>query len=153
MKKNLLSVSVIGLFAVFSIYDHIAAQNPQIANQNNSQPDTSVNIRQPAASAGTPPPSSQNLYKNGVYVGDITDAYYGNVQVQATISGGQITDIQFLSYPNDRQRSIMINSMAMPILKSEAIQSQNANVDTVSGATDTSQAFIASLTSALTKAH
>jgi len=37
-------------------------------------------------------------------------------------------------------------------LKSEAISAQNAQVDIVSGATDTSQAFINSLSSALTQA-
>ena len=46
----------------------------------------------------------------------------------------------------------MINSRAMPILISEAIQSQDANVDTVSGASDTSAAFRQSLTTALNQA-
>jgi len=40
----------------------------------------------------------------------------------------------------------------MPSLKQEAIQTQSAQVDIVSGATQTSQAFIQSLASALTKA-
>lgn len=33
-----------------------------------------------------------------------------------------ITDVQFLQYPNDRNRSIEINSYADPQLTSEAIQ-------------------------------
>ena len=92
------------------------------------------------------------LYKDGQYDGRIADAYYGNVQVRAIIQGGKLTDVQFLSYPNDRNQSIEINSYALPILKSEAIKAQSAQVDIVSGATNTSNAFINSLSSALSQA-
>jgi len=60
--------------------------------------------------------------------------------------------VQFLQYPSDRNTSIRINSRAMPILKQEAISAQNANVNIVSGATDSSQAFQQSLASALSQA-
>jgi len=92
------------------------------------------------------------LYKDGQYDGRIADAYYGNVQVRAIIQGGKLTDVRFLSYPNDRNQSIEINSYALPILKSEAIKVQSAQVDIVSGATNTSNAFINSLSSALSQA-
>ncbi|HEX8993791.1 MAG TPA: FMN-binding protein [Candidatus Paceibacterota bacterium] len=88
----------------------------------------------------------------GTYTGDVADAYYGNVQVSATVACGKITDVAFLQYPNDRSTSRQINSYAMPILRQEAIAAQSANVDAVSGATHTSQAFVESLSSALTKA-
>lgn len=91
-------------------------------------------------------------YKDGVYTGDVTDAFYGNVQVRATISGGKITDVVFLQYPNDRGTSIRINSQAMPLLTQEVIQAQSTRVDGVSGATATSRAFIQSLGSALQQA-
>ena len=92
------------------------------------------------------------LYKNGQYNGNIADAYFGNVQVKAIIQSGKLADVQFLSYPNDRNHSISINKYAMPILKSEAIQAQSAKVDIVSGATISSNAFIDSLSSALSQA-
>ena len=92
------------------------------------------------------------MYADGTYTGNVADAYYGNMQVQITIQNGKISDVQFLQYPNDRSTSIRKNQMAMPVLKSEAISSQNANVDIVSGATATSQAFIQSLSSALSQA-
>lgn len=92
-------------------------------------------------------------YKDGTYTGTSVDAYYGNVQVQVMVSGGKIIDVRFLNYPHDRGTSRMINSQAMPYLKSEVITAQNANVDIVSGATATSQAFIQSLQSALSQAQ
>ncbi len=107
----------------------------------------------------TTPPAGQNptpvgrTYKDGTYTGDPADAYYGNVQVKATVAGGKVTEVQFLDYPHDRRTSQMINMMATPLLRSEAIQTQTAQVDIISGATQTSQAFIASLGSALSQAQ
>ncbi len=100
----------------------------------------------------TPPPQPKGLYVDGTYTGSVADAYYGNVQVQAVVSGGKLTDVQFLQYPNTHSTSVYINSQAMPYLTQEAIQSQSANVDIVSGATDTSMAFQQSLAAALAQA-
>lgn len=109
----------------------------------------------PAPSAPPPPapPKQTNSpYRDGQFTGDSADAYYGYIQIKATISGGKITDVAFLDYPQDRSTSREINSQAMPYLKQEAIAAQSANVDIVSGATDSSRAFIQSLRSALNKA-
>ncbi len=92
-------------------------------------------------------------YKNGSYTGTSVDAYYGFVQVEAIIQGGKLADVRFLSYPNDRKTSVRINTSAMPELIQEAIQAQSANVNGVSGASDTSQAFVESLGAALSQAH
>jgi uncharacterized protein with FMN-binding domain len=99
------------------------------------------------SSSGPMPP-----YKDGTYTGNSEDAFYGNIQVKAIISSEKITDVQFLQYPNNAARSLAINTLAMPNLKQEAIQAQDAHVDIVSGATDTSNAFMQSLSSALTQA-
>lgn len=91
-------------------------------------------------------------YKDGTYTGSVADAYYGNIQVQAVISGDRLTDVIFLQYPSDRRTSVSINTQAMPYLKSEAISAQSANVNIVSGASDSSQAFRQSLGTALASA-
>ncbi len=91
-------------------------------------------------------------YKDGEYTGSVADAYYGPLQVKAVIQKGKIANVQFLDYPHDRRTSQRINSQAMPYLQEEAIQAQNANVDIVSGATLTSQAFVESLQAALNSA-
>jgi uncharacterized protein with FMN-binding domain len=96
--------------------------------------------------------SNSGLYRDGQYIGSVADAFYGNLQVKAIISGGQLTDVQFLDYPQDRNNSIRINTQAMPMLKAEAIQAQSANVDIISGATATSEAFQQTLGSALAQA-
>jgi len=92
------------------------------------------------------------MYKDGNYTGSVADAFYGNIQVRATVSGGKLTAVTFLQYPNDRSESVQINRQAMPLLQQEAIQAQSAEVSGVSGASDTSDAFIQSLSSALRQA-
>jgi uncharacterized protein with FMN-binding domain len=102
-----------------------------------------------------PPPTAApaSMYRDGAYNGPVTDAYYGPVQVQAIIQGGRIADVKFLDYPHDRRTSQFINQQVMPWLTQEAVQAQSANVDLISGATLTSEAFIQSLYSALNQAR
>jgi len=96
--------------------------------------------------------SNQGLYKDGVCTGPQIDAYYGLVEVQATVKNGKISDVQFLKYPNDRRTSVRINNIAMPWLQQEAIQAQSAYVNIISGATFTSEGFAMSLNAALKSA-
>jgi uncharacterized protein with FMN-binding domain len=53
------------------------------------------------------------------------------------------------TYPAESPRSMLLNSNAIPILKAEALKAQSANIDLVSGATGTSEAFVESLQSAI----
>jgi uncharacterized protein with FMN-binding domain len=100
----------------------------------------------------TPTPVALGQYKNGTYTGSAEDAYYGTVQVQAVIQSGKLANVNILQYPSDRGTSIRINTYAMPILVSEAIQAQSANIDGVSGASESSPAFARSLATALANA-
>jgi uncharacterized protein with FMN-binding domain len=133
-----------------------AAQTTQTTNAPTSTTNAGTNNTTSAATTTTTAPTSttsgSGLYKDGQYDGVTTDAYYGIVQVRAIIQGGKLTDVQFLSYPSDRSYSREVNNIAMPILKSEAIKAQSAQVNAVSGATNTSRAFIQSLSSALNAA-
>lgn len=92
-------------------------------------------------------------YTDGKYTGTVSDAVYGNVQIQIAIVNGEITNIEFLQYPNDQETSRGINQQANPLLAQETIQAQSAAVDIISGATLTSQAYIQSLQSALKQAR
>lgn len=91
-------------------------------------------------------------FADGTYAGPITDAYYGLIQIQASIQDGRLTSIKVLKYPNDRRTSVNINRQALPMLRDEAISAQSANVDIISGATLTSRAFRQSLAGALDQA-
>ncbi len=71
------------------------------------------------------------------------------MQVEVTISGGKITDVQALQLPNDRQYSAEISDYVAPYLRQMALQAQSANIDLISGATYTSDGYARSLQSAL----
>ena len=167
MKKFGLSAFVVFLFIAYSIHERGEAQeNVHVIPPKPMQTTRSINssnaVTPTPTSTGSPPengavtaapkPQSSGIYKDGTYTGPVTDAFYGNIQVQAVIQGGKIVNVVFLQYPNDRSTSVMINQQAMPFLKQEAIQAQSAKVDIVSGATDSSQAFIQSLQQALSQA-
>jgi len=143
MKKAALLIGVIGIFTVYSFV---------LRHQRGAVTGTgAVPALSPTGggSTNTSTTTSTTGYKDGTYTGASEDAFYGNVQVSATISGGKITEVRFLSYPNDSPNSQDINSQATPVLKQEALKAQSAKVDIVSGATQTSQAFALSLQSAL----
>lgn len=157
MKKVAIGLAVVAIFAAYSL--GMRHKNPVLPKPSSLTATTGGNTASNPASTvpttssgGTPPASSSTSYKDGTYTGSVADAFYGNVQVEATVSGGKITDIKFLQYPDTHQTSVIINQQAMPYLKQEAIQSQNANVQIISGATFTSQAFQQSLQAALSQA-
>ena len=104
----------------------------------------------PAASASGP---AQAQYRDGAYTGPVVDAYYGLMQIEAIIKGGRLGSIRVLKYPSDRRTSVFINRQALPMLRDEVISAQSANVDIVSGATLSSEAFIQSLGAAMTRAQ
>ena len=64
----------------------------------------------------------------------------------------RITAVSVPTYPNHTDRSVYINQTALPILKAEALRAQSANINLVSGATDTSYGFAQSLQAAILKA-
>lgn len=180
MKKYLQITVVLGIFAALVVVRQLkgndqpivvgnqsnsptpssTAQSPT-ATQSPSSASTAAPTGNPSTSSGptaqapttTPTPTQKGQYKDGLYTGSVQDAFYGNIQVQAVISGGKITDVIFLQFPNDNRTSQYVNSQADPMLKQEAIQAQSAQVDIVSGASASSQAFQASLADALSKAR
>jgi len=107
----------------------------------------------PRPAAPTPTAIARGQYKDGTYTGAVVDAFFGPVQVKAVVRNGKLADVQFVQYPNDRRTSVRINGIAMPYLTSEAIQAQSANVDIITGATLTSEAFAQSLQVALNAAR
>ena len=145
-KKTLVSLFVLATFVIYSINQRSdGTSTVPIANTSKSTPQ--------ASSTPTNVPAPTVQYKDGSYTGSAADAFYGYIQVKATVSGGKLTDVAFLQYPNDQRNSVEINSNAMPQLKQQAIQAQSSRVDGVSGATDTSQAFTQSLGDALNQAR
>ena len=162
MKKYTLAALTIGAFLLYAVL--LNYRHALVSVFNGGRGGQSLASAQPAPSqtsatgVQTQPAQTQQpaiagaQFKDGTYTGNSVNVFFGNVQVSAVISGGKLSAVHFLQYPNTHSVSVFINQQAMPYLKSEAIQAQNANVNIISGATLTSEGFQASLASALSQA-
>jgi uncharacterized protein with FMN-binding domain len=116
----------------------------------------------PAAALALPAPTSSSSASSGsasattgtkTVTGDTIQTRWGPVQVRITIKNSRLTEVEAVTYPTDNPRDQEINSYAIPRLRSEALQAQSADIDTVSGATYTSDGYRQSLQSALDSAR
>jgi uncharacterized protein with FMN-binding domain len=121
-----------------------------------TQPRPRGTTEPPAAAPATPapatPPAAGGAF-SGQVTGPVVDTQFGSVQVQVTVSNGRIVDVTAVQLPFDRRRSAEISQYVEPILRSESLQAQSAQIDAVSGATYTSEAYAESLQGALDQAH
>ena len=81
--------------------------------------------------------------------GQVADTVYGPVQVQLILRNTKIIKVAVLQQPTNTIHDIQIGEFAFPELISETLKAQSAKIDTVSGASYTSQGYIQSLQSAL----
>jgi hypothetical protein len=86
---------------------------------------------------------------SGTFTGSTVNTPYGDMQVAAVLHDGKLTDVQVLQQTDVGGRSQEIDAAALPILHTEAIAANSANIDIVSGATYTSQGYAQSLQAAI----
>lgn len=105
------------------------------------------------SSAASPSTSAtKKAPKDGTFNGDSVQTPFGNMQVQIVVAGGKITDVKALQVTDYGGRSVQISNYATPILRSEVLKSQSAQVSTVGGGTYTSEGYLNSVQSAIDKA-
>jgi uncharacterized protein with FMN-binding domain len=93
------------------------------------------------------PPSTAPAKPSGNFTGPNENTQYGPVQVQLTVANGKITAANDVQQPEDS-----IGANAVSQLNSEVLTAQSANIQAVSGATYTSNGYIASLQQAVDQA-
>ena len=82
--------------------------------------------------------------------GAVSQTQFGPVQVQVTLKGQKIIAIKALQTPQGG-RSSWINQQAVPYLVEQTLAAQSASIQGVGGATYTTEGWITSLQSALSK--
>ena len=85
--------------------------------------------------------------------GPVVTMRWGPVQVAVTVDGSRITNVNALELPMDHARSVYISQTVAPMLRSEVLQTQSANINVISGATYTTEAYAQSLQAALDSAR
>lgn len=151
MKKYIVPAVLVAAFGLYLAFGRGSSSTTITPSPVATTTDTPTPPVSPTSPTPTPP-ASKGQYKDGTYTGPVTDAYYGNLQVAAVIKAGKLADVQFLELPAGSGHTAEVSSMSAPILKQEALAAQSANVDIVSGATQTSEAFQKSLAAALAQA-
>ncbi|WP_405674026.1 FMN-binding protein [Streptomyces canus] len=97
-----------------------------------------------AKSASASPSASASEASSQTVDGSALSTEKGPVQVQVTFVGTKITAVKMLQQPNHPQ-----TTAAVPVLVAETLKAQSADIDTVSGATITSDAYKESLQAAI----
>jgi uncharacterized protein with FMN-binding domain len=86
------------------------------------------------------------------FKGPTDQSQYGPVQVSIVVKSKKITAVKVVNSPPD-PRAVSIQGQAIPTLKRETLKAQSAKINTVSNATQTSEAYITSLKAAIKKAQ
>jgi uncharacterized protein with FMN-binding domain len=149
------SVAVVGLLMLYP-----TSTDKSTAHRTPGQPLAPVGVvsgppATPKSSRSTTSPAPSPSANPAVVVvnGSSIGTPYGPIQIQVTIQAQRITKTTVLDYPQDGGRSQEINDQALPVLGSETLSAQSAKIDTVSGATYTSDGYRQSLQAALDAAH
>ncbi|WP_112262677.1 FMN-binding protein [Lentzea terrae] len=155
-----LALSVAGLVPVWlyspgaahegEINEAAAAPETQQQPQKQAAPQTTApktTGSAPKATGSAPttqPQQQQQQAQTRTVSGPAVNTEEGTVQVQVTFQGTKITDVKALRAPNSNP-----TRMALPILRESALKAQSADIDTVSGATYTSEGYKQSLQAAI----
>ncbi|MGW1761491.1 FMN-binding protein [Streptomyces mirabilis] len=109
-----------------------------------STPSSSSSSSSPSSSSSSSPSSSASSSASQVVQGSTVNTSKGAVQVEVTFEGDKISSVRMLQQPNHPQ-----TTAAVPKLIQETLQAQSADIDSVSGATITSDGYVTSLQAAL----
>ena len=152
MNKSILVVIFVVLILAIAGVAKVAS-NPK---QTVAATPTTVPSSIPTAAANpvspAPTSSSSATLKDGTYTGKEVSIVYGTVQASLIISGGRITDVRFNKMPSETGRTDEVTASARPVLLQETLTAQSGDIATVSGATQTSEAFIQSIAVAFSQA-
>jgi uncharacterized protein with FMN-binding domain len=122
---------------------------PTGATGDDAEPDDDTD---PTGNATTPG-TTGNAGTVRTYAGSVVQTRWGPIQVTITVADGKITDVAVPTYPSGNHRDEEINAYALPVLRQAVLDAQSAHIDTVSGATVTSDGYVQSLQAALDAAH
>jgi uncharacterized protein with FMN-binding domain len=137
------TASIIAVYAAGLAGSSVAAS--QATASVGSAVRASVSTTSAATALTTPTVAATGQYKDGTYVG-VGISRHGDIQVQVVVQDGKITSAAITQastrYPVSRIAS----------LPGLVVSQQSTQVDVVSGATDSSSAYLAAVDNALTQA-
>ncbi|MGH1552494.1 FMN-binding protein [Streptomyces sp. L7] len=134
-----LVLSVAGLIPVWRYEPSIGTTTTTTTEAVAPTPTPSATSSSSGSSSSTPSTSSKKVVQ-----GTAINTEKGTVQVQVTFEGDKISAVGMLQQPSHPQ-----TTAAVPVLIEETLKAQSSKIDTVSGATITSDAYAQSLQAAI----
>ncbi|MGX1133981.1 uncharacterized protein with FMN-binding domain [Streptomyces glaucescens] len=128
--KRALPVLVLTVAGLIPVWRYTPSQDAPATSETSAAPEPAT----PSDPSGT----------SRVVAGPTVATEKGDVQVEVTFEGDDIASVRMLKQPNHPQ-----TTNAVPKLIEETLQAQSADIDTVSGATVTSDGYRESLQAAL----
>lgn len=157
MKRALIATSItlagVAAIAGYRVAPHSLGAVAAVPPTPTPSPPSTPSPGAPDATPTASPSPSPAAAVAGSFTGSDFPNRFGDVVVRVVVTNGHITDVQSVQLPSDRARSAYISQVAGPMLRSEVLQAQSANIDIISGATYTSQSYAQSVESALQQAH
>ena len=153
MKKTIAVIFTIAVLGIIGVATKSGSANHQLTSPSNTSAASAMTPASTSTNSAGQTPQTVASYKDGTYTGTAEDTPYGLVQIAVVVSGGKIVDVNFLSMPSDQGHSRDVTAFAEPLLKQTTLSSQSANIDFVSGATTSSEAYQMSLQAALNQAQ
>jgi uncharacterized protein with FMN-binding domain len=98
----------------------------------------------PPSSTGAAPSTPDSANATVTTQGTPQSSNYGTVQVSVTFTGTRMVAVTLLQAPDDGRALT-----ALPRLQEEAMKAQSADIDTITGATETSESYKTSLQAAI----
>jgi uncharacterized protein with FMN-binding domain len=146
MRKSIVIILAVAVIGALGVYGKSHSQPVQTTDPSAVQ---SANTTSTGADSSS---DNSSTYKDGNYTGSSQSTPYGDVQVAVVISGGKITDVNFLRMPDSEGHSQEVTIGSKPLLEKQTLRNQNSQVDFITGATSTSEAYEQSLQAALNRA-
>ena len=148
MRRIVLAVATTGTAIVLLFSYHTSTNGTSAARTVTARTDTARTV-----TAGSARLAVHAASTSSTVTGDVAQTRWGPVQVSITVASRRITKAETVQVPTGNDRDAEINGVAVPLLNQEAVQAQSAQVDTVSGASVTSDGYRQSLQSAIDQAN
>jgi uncharacterized protein with FMN-binding domain len=142
----------LGIKANEAAFAPIASGTSSSAAAPQSSGASSSSTPTPSTSASATTASPAAPVTTATYTGAAESTQYGTVQVKILVRAKKIVDVVALHLTDSNGRSVSISNQAAPILRSEVLKAQSANVQAVSGASYTTAGYLRSVQSAIDRA-
>jgi uncharacterized protein with FMN-binding domain len=146
--------TVAGLVAVLTYHTEAMPASSLAGSTTTGAGATATPSATPSSTGSAAPSKGTGSTASGSATGPTVQFGYGDIAVKATVQNGKITNLAVPTLQTAEPTSQQLSDEAISILTHEILSAQSlSNVQAVSGATYTSEAYAQSLQSALGKLH